>query len=96
MAVQTTVTCDLTGKAIADGNRFPGAENVIAKNDNRSLDVTITIPEGVDVDRNALFTAIGNLAPKRTRTAKATAPEVVAGEPVASRGRTKPAEAAAE
>ena len=70
MATEVIVKCDLTGKVIADGNKFDPETEIPLAAHNGGLLVKIVTPEGFDCDRNALFQAIGALAPKTTRTRK--------------------------
>ncbi len=93
MATETIVKCDLTGKIIADGNKFDPETEIPLAAHNGGLIVKIVTPESFDCDRNALFQAIGALAPQRTRTRKpkeaTTAPttEPPTGDPAPASGR---------
>lgn len=88
MATETIIKCDLTGKVIADGSKFdPEAEIPLISTTGGVL-VKIVVPEGFDCDRNALFTAIGNLVPKKTRTRKLAEPPTPPAEP--KHGKNKP------
>lgn len=84
MATKTIITCDLTGRNIKDGDKAEAQTNLSLGKDGNTFTLTITLPEGVDVDRNSLLRAIGATAEKAPRKASTPAPPA---EPEAPKGR---------
>ncbi len=79
MATETIVKCDITGKVIEEGKKFDRNEELPISMATGGMNVRIELPDDVDVDRDALLSAIGKLATKTTRERKK--PEVPATPP---------------